>query len=114
MPHFVIDCSENVLHGRSQQEILKVVHATADATALFETADIKVRLRPFEEFSVGGGKSDFIHVFADIMEGRTTEQKAHLSKEIVSKLKAMFPEVPFIAMNVRDFEKATYCNRAML
>lgn len=48
------------------------------------------------------------------MQGRTTEQKANLSEQIVNKLVDLFPDVPNIAMNISDFEKATYCNRAML
>jgi len=114
MPHFVIDCSENILNLKSQEEILKAVHQTADSTALFDKSDIKVRIRPFKIFTVGGTKSDFIHVFGNIMEGRSTEQKAKLSKDIVKKLQAMFPDVSYIAMNVSEFEKATYCNLNML
>jgi 5-carboxymethyl-2-hydroxymuconate isomerase len=48
------------------------------------------------------------------MEGRTTEQKAELSKQIVSELKVMFPQVPVISINIRDFEKSTYCNKSMV
>lgn len=48
------------------------------------------------------------------MEGRSTEQKAELSKRIVSELKVMFPEVPIISINIRDFERATYCNKSMV
>lgn len=47
------------------------------------------------------------------MQGRTTEQKAKLSKTIVTKLSEMFPQVSNIAMNVSEFEKATYCNKSM-
>ena len=65
-------------------------------------------------FSVGNKYGDFIHVFAHIMQGRTTEQKANLSKQMVTKLVALFPDIPNVAMNVSDFEKATYCNRAMV
>jgi 5-carboxymethyl-2-hydroxymuconate isomerase len=61
-----------------------------------------------------GGDSDFIHVFGNIMEGRTEEQKVFLSKEIVSKLNQLFPEVPIISINIRDFEKSSYINKTML
>ena len=114
MPHFIIDCSENILELVSPEEILTAVHDTAEATALFKKGDIKVRIRPFNYFTVGNTKSDFIHVFGNIMEGRTTEQKADLSKRIITKLKSMFPDVPVISINIREFEKATYCNRNMI
>ncbi len=114
MPHFVIDCSETVLKLQKPEDILQEVHKAACNTNLFDEEDIKVRLNPFKKnYLVGGKQGDFIHVFSNIMEGRTTEQKANLSKSIVSKLKVMFPNVNFIAINIRDFEKSTYCNKNM-
>ncbi|WP_034060127.1 5-carboxymethyl-2-hydroxymuconate Delta-isomerase [Lacinutrix jangbogonensis] len=115
MPHFVIDCSEDILNEVDPKSILIQVHETASNSALFDEADIKVRLNSFKEnYLVGGKKEPFIHVFANIMEGRTTNQKSSLSKEIVSALKTLFPSIPFIAINIRDFEKATYCNKSMV
>ena len=114
MPHFIIDCSEHVLSIKPAEEILKEVHDTADKTGLFKQGDIKVRIRAFKDYTVGNTKSDFIHVFGNIMEGRTTEQKASLSKDMIRKLKSMFEDVPVISINIREFEKATYCNRTMV
>lgn len=114
MPHFVIDCSKSIFSIHDEQTINEQIHLIANASELFDESDIKVRVNPFSHYLVGNEKADFIHVFANIMEGRTTDQKATLSKHIVSKLNEMFPNVTNIAMNVRDFEKATYCNKNML
>ena len=114
MPHFIIDCYENVVHLKPPKEIIQKVFDTAESTALFNRADIKVRIRPFEHYTTGNTQDDFIHVFANIMEGRSTSQKKKLSGQIVRDLKLMFPDVPVISINVRDFEKATYCNRSMI
>ena|SRR5215213_4827858 len=114
MPHFIIDCSENVLRLRAPGEILREVHDTAESSGLFKKGDIKVRIRAFEYYTIGNANADFIHVFGNIMEGRTTEQKANLSRQIIEKLKSMFAEVPVISINIREFEKATYCNRNMI
>jgi len=115
MPHFVIDCSKQILDLQEPNTVLLAVHNAAVNTNLFDEADIKVRINPFEkDYLVGGKQDNFIHVFANIMQGRTTEQKANLSKQIVTILKDMFPEIPFIAINVNDFEKATYCNKNMV
>jgi len=115
MPHFVIDCSESITKIKSPTDILHAVHDVACSTELFDEADIKARLNPFDkDYLVGGKREDFIHVFANIMEGRTVEQKANLSREIIKKLKDLFSEIPFIAINIRDFEKATYCNKTMV
>ena len=114
MPHFIIDCSEHVLELKAVEDVLREVHDTADKSGLFKKGDIKVRIRTFKDYTVGNTKEDFIHVFGNIMEGRTTEQKAALSKSIIIKLKSMFEDVPVISINIREFEKATYCNRTMV
>jgi 5-carboxymethyl-2-hydroxymuconate isomerase len=115
MPHFVIDCSENILILNEPESTLLSVHKVAVNCGLFDEEDIKVRFNSFNDhYLVGGKKKDFIHVFANIMEGRTTKQKDSLSKEIISQLKVIFPSIEFIAINIRDFEKATYCNKSMV
>lgn len=117
MPHFVIDCSESVLSLASPQELMQSVFQAAESTGLFATSGvggIKVRLNPYSYFTNVDGHKHFVHVFANIMEGRSQEQKSDLSRRIVSTLKSLLPTVEIISMNIRDFEKATYCNRAVL
>lgn len=114
MPHFVIDCSENILRKQSPDTIIQKVYDTAASTGLFDPRDIKVRINPFEHYSVGNTKDDFIHIFANIMEGRTIDQKKNLSERIIKELKPLFPDVPVISINIRDFEKSTYCNKSMV
>ena len=107
MPHFVIDCSKNIIQLKSPEEIIQKVYDTAEATELFEKGDIKVRINPFEYYTIGNTKNDFIHIFGNIMEGRTAVQKKNLSERIITELKSMFPQVPIISINIRDFEKVT-------
>ena len=114
MPHFILDCSENILELQDPRKVLEAVLETAFSTGLFERNDIKVRLNPFKHSLVQGGKADFIHVFGNIMEGRTADQKAELSFAIVTTLNTLFPQVPIVSMNVRDFEKESYCNKTMV
>ncbi len=114
MPHFVIDCSENIIKLKSTKEIIQKVYDTAESTKLFDKGDIKVRINPFQYYNIGNTDDDFIHIFANIMEGRTTSQKKNLSEQIITELTAMFSEVPIISINIRDFEKATYCNKSMV
>jgi 5-carboxymethyl-2-hydroxymuconate isomerase len=114
MPHFVLDCSGNILEKKNAMEIMLKVHDTANATGLFDPGDIKVRINPFDHYINGNDQADFIHIFANIMEGRTTKQKHDLSKRIMATLKEMFPKVPILSINIRDFERATYSNRSMV
>ena len=114
MPHFIVDCTEKILELKDPKELIGEIFETDYSTGLFKRDDIKVRLHHFKYSLVLGGDSDFIHVFGNIMEGRTEEQKIFLSKEIVSKLNQLFPEVPIISINIRDFEKSSYINKTML
>jgi 5-carboxymethyl-2-hydroxymuconate isomerase len=114
MPHFIIDCSENIIQQKSPDEIMRVVYDVAEATGLFAANDIKVRLRPYQYFMLGENKKDFIHIFGNIMEGRSTEQKAHLSRKIIERLNKMFPDISILSINIREFEKATYSNKALI
>jgi len=114
MPHFIIDCSENIVLNNSPEDIMQIVYDAAESTELFNKGDIKVRINPFKYYNIGNTKSDFVHVFGNIMEGRTPIQKGNLSKCIISELKLMFPDVPIISMNIRDFDKKSYCNKMMV
>jgi 5-carboxymethyl-2-hydroxymuconate isomerase len=114
MPHFVIDCSDNIIQQKSPDEIMQAVYDVAEATGLFAVNDIKVRLRPYQHFKLGTDKKDFIHIFGNIMEGRSAEQKANLSKKIIERLNEMFPDISILSINIREFEKATYSNKALI
>ena len=114
MPHFVVDCSQGILQSHAEDQIIERVHRVAYLTGLFDENDIKVRVNPFAIYSVGNKRADFIHVFSSIMEGRTIEQRANLSKLIVGELASMFPGVANITTNIAEFERATYWNRTML
>lgn len=114
MPHFIIDCSENVIRLKSADEIMQAVFDSALSTDLFTASEIKVRIKPFSNYNNGNTLNDFIHVFAYIMEGRNADQKSNLSKVIVTKLSAILKEVPVISMNVQEFEKSNYFNKTMI
>lgn len=114
MPHFIIDCSEDIITSIPPEEIMQAVYEVAESTRLFAENDIKVRINAYRHFKLGSDKKNFIHIFGYIMEGRTKEQRADLSIKIISRLNEMFPNISILSMNISEFEKATYCNKAML
>ena len=93
---------------------MQAVYDAAEATGLFAPNDIKIRLRPYQYFKLGKNKKDFIHIFGNIMEGRSIEQKANLSQQIIERLNEMFPDISILSINIREFEKATYSNKALI
>ena len=114
MPHFIIECSENIFEQKSPEEVMQAVYDAAEAAELFAVNDIKVRLRPFQYFKLGAGKKDFIHIFGYVMEGRSIEQKANLSRKIIDRLNKMLPDISILSINISEFEKATYSNKALI
>ncbi|MBB1267822.1 5-carboxymethyl-2-hydroxymuconate Delta-isomerase [Shewanella sp. SR44-3] len=114
MPHFIVDCSEEILAFHSIETILKYLHQVANHTKLFEESDIKVRINPFKTSWVGNKKQPFIHVFAHIMEGRTDDEKNTLSTSMVKRLSIMFPDVESISMSIVDLHKVGYVNLAIM
>ncbi|CAI8720738.1 5-carboxymethyl-2-hydroxymuconate Delta-isomerase [Chryseobacterium sp. IT-36CA2] len=114
MPHFIIDCSQDILQQRLPDELMEAVYDVANATGLFAPNDIKVRLQPYQYYKLGADKKNFLHVFGYIMEGRTTEQKAELSRQISTQLSELLPDISFLSVNINDFEAATYSNKALI
>ncbi len=74
MPHFIIECSPDILQQNSPDEIMEAVYTVADSTGLFAPNDIKIRLQPYQYYRLGNHKKNFLHVFGHTMEGRSTEQ----------------------------------------
>ena len=117
MPHFVVECSENILNQKKPEEIIQAVYKIAESTNLFAksgASGIKVRINPYTYYTTVNSSDDFIHVFAYIVEGRTTDQKRNLSKRMVSMLNTMFPSVPIISTDIREIKKETFINKSMI
>jgi 5-carboxymethyl-2-hydroxymuconate isomerase len=114
VPHFIIECSQEIISIRSPEEIMQAVYEVAEASGLFAMNDIKVRLSPYKYYKLGQTKKDFIHIFGHIMEGRSTEQKADLSRKVIERLNQIFPEISILSMNIIDFDLATYCNKSLI
>ena len=102
------------MQKQKPRKVIEAVFETTFSTGLFDRDDIKVSLNPYKYSLVQSEEADFIHVFRNIMEGRTAEQKAELSREIVVTLSMLFPEEAIISINIRDFEMASYCNKSMI
>ncbi|SIQ21672.1 5-carboxymethyl-2-hydroxymuconate Delta-isomerase [Chryseobacterium sp. RU33C] len=114
MPHFIIDCSQDILQQRIPDELMDAVYGVAGATGLFAPNDIKIRIQPYQYYRLREGKKNFLHVFGYIMQERNTEQKASLSKQISIRLSELLPDISFLSVNISDFEAATYSNKALI
>jgi 5-carboxymethyl-2-hydroxymuconate isomerase len=64
----------------------------------------------FKEYPSADQKDSFLHIFGYIMEG----PEGVLSKQICTKVTALFPDISFLAVSIHELEAATYCNKAFI
>jgi 5-carboxymethyl-2-hydroxymuconate isomerase len=110
MPHFILDCSRTIERHAKLDDILKVVHDTADGTGLFKPGEVKVRINLYDHYTIGGTQDDFVHTIAYIWTGRSEEQRRDLSRQIVKALKDLLPDVHIISIDIREIDRAMYNN----
>lgn len=114
MPHFIIDCNATLLEQQTPEHLMQTVHDCALKSGLFDPDAIKVRINPYTHYLTSGRDDDFLHIFGNIMEGRNVDQKHALSESMITTLKPLFPDIPVLTINIREFEKATYYNQSYL
>lgn len=114
MPHFIIDCSEEILDEYPPEKIMEAVYEVAKSSKLFDEVDIKVRIRPHKHYMMGAEGKGFVHIFGYLMERCNPEQKTALSKGMVTSLHAILPDLAALSSNIREFKHAGYWNKFML
>ena len=85
MPHCIIEHSTQI----DGKILVPLVHQGALESNLFdpEGSDIKVRAIPYTNYQTGSVDINFVHVNLRILSGRNPDQKLHLSKLVLEKLK---------------------------
>jgi 5-carboxymethyl-2-hydroxymuconate isomerase len=94
--------------------IMQEVYDAAEGSGLFAKNDIKVRMQTFAHYKLGEGKKDFLHISGYIMEGRNAAQKHVLSRAIIEKINKLLPDLSILSINISEYEKETYFNKALL
>ncbi len=112
MPHCVLDCSRAIEKHAKLADIIKGVHDAAEGSGLFHKGTVKVRVHVYDHYTISGTADDFVHTIAYIMAGRTEEQRANLSRQILLALKALLPTVRVLTVDIREMNRATYSDRS--
>jgi 5-carboxymethyl-2-hydroxymuconate isomerase len=77
-------------------------------SGLFAKANIKSRLKIYDESLVAGEDHDFVHVWGYIREGRSDAQKRALSENIVDAIKSMYQDIFLVSCDIRELDEASY------
>ncbi len=91
MPHFIIDCSEDILQLKTAGEIMNVVYEAADATGLFAPNDIKVRLQPYQYYRLAEHKKTSCMSSDTLWKDELRNRKPAYQDRSVSGLRNCFP-----------------------
>ncbi|WP_232815982.1 hypothetical protein [Chryseobacterium capnotolerans] len=84
MPHFIIECSQDILQQRTPDEIMDAVYSVAESTGLFAVNDIKIRLQPYQYYQLGEHKKTFS------MSSDTLCRDAVLNKKLIFQSKYQY------------------------
>lgn len=91
MPHFVIEYSANLEPDIDLRAIVDAVHKSATDSGLFKIGGIRVRTLKHEIYKIADGNPEhaFMHVRANILEGRSVEDRERLGNATVATVDAL-------------------------
>ncbi|MEH6579798.1 MAG: 5-carboxymethyl-2-hydroxymuconate Delta-isomerase [Amphritea sp.] len=108
MPHCIIEYAKDLESAIHIPRLIQAVHAGALKSALFDEDDIKTRATGYEHYQTGNGDLPFVHVTAKILSGRSEQQKAYLSRQILAELKSLQLASLSLTVEVSDMTRETY------
>jgi 5-carboxymethyl-2-hydroxymuconate isomerase len=106
MPHLIIEHSHNL--PISKTDLLTAIHNAAASTQLFDPTTIKSRIIEFNHFKLGNNRIGFVHIQAHIIEGRTKEQKQHLSETLLQQLQVKLTQEYQLSVHIYDLIPQIY------
>ncbi|MBN1664061.1 MAG: 5-carboxymethyl-2-hydroxymuconate Delta-isomerase [Deltaproteobacteria bacterium] len=119
MPHCIFEYTDNIKELPSWHSIFKKIHAVLLNTGEWQERDIKSRAIKHEKYFIGNGDIDqaFVTLSIQMIEGRSDELKARISKDALAVLVSFFPLSlaqlkTSITVQVIDIHKASYCRKA--
>ncbi len=91
MPHFVIEYSANLEPDADLRAIVDAVHRVAAESGLFKIAGIRVRTLRHDLYKIADGDPAhaFLHVRANILEGRSIADREKLGQTTLAAVDAL-------------------------
>lgn len=112
MPHIIIEYAHPIADNHDMNAICSTLFEAAMATGVFKTReDVKVRALPASHWFQEVENSTFAHVTVRLMEGRTLEQKAMLTRALLEKADELLPDVGTISVDIKELDPKTYQRR---
>lgn len=92
MPHFIVECSENIRQQAGLPQLFAQVNRYLAASGLFPLAGIRSRAHWVDCWQMADGKHDyaFVHMTLKIGHGRTAEQLLPVLSALFELIKQHF------------------------
>jgi len=92
MPHFIVECSDNIRQQAELPQLFIQVHRYLAASGLFPLAGIRSRAHWVDCWQMADGKHDyaFVHMTLKIGHGRTAEQLLPVMSALFELIKQHF------------------------
>ncbi|MCK5041681.1 MAG: 5-carboxymethyl-2-hydroxymuconate Delta-isomerase [Sphingomonadales bacterium] len=113
MPHCIIEYAKVLENKISPQVLIEATQKGALNSSLFALEDIKCRTVAFDNFLVGSGDKNFIHVTTKILSGRDDKQKENLSNCILKELLELGLSKVSLTVEVCDIDRNTYAKKIL-
>ncbi len=111
MPHCIIEYAQELESSLDIKALVQCVHESAMASGLFSEKAIKTRAIAVEYFRTGTSEQAFIHVTVRLFDGRTTEQKAALSRAVLEDVIGLVGKLKNVTVEITEIDQACYSSR---
>lgn len=108
MPHLIVESSPGLIDNK-----IVFLGALVERFSAFDTitpSDVKARFHEAQDFVIGaGGKSSFLHLSMNIMEGRELDLKKDMADALFAILKSHVADQDVnVTLELREMDRATY------
>ncbi|WP_293935249.1 5-carboxymethyl-2-hydroxymuconate delta-isomerase [Iodobacter sp.] len=92
MPHFIIECTDNIREQAKLPALFSQVHAFLTGTGLYPLAGIRSRAIWLDTWRMADGEADyaFVHMTLKIGHGRTFDEREHTTEGMFEIIRAHF------------------------
>ncbi len=115
MPHFVLECSDNIVESIEPKEFFSALHELLISSGPFNLQEIKSRVIRHQEYFMADGSPDkaFVHLTLSILEGREIGLQKTVGKKLLEFLKERFQQSGqkrdlALSLEIREMSRETY------
>jgi len=95
MPHFIVECTENIREQADLPGLFARVNEALAATGIFPLGGIRSRAHWVDTWQMADGRHDyaFVHMTLKIGAGRSLESRQQVGEMLFALIKAHFAEL---------------------